>query len=358
MAKPRSIILKSFWAAILLAGCVQTEIIDDVRLVTGISFDAGEGDKVIGTVLIPYYMPDQKIINNTLTVTGAPSRDLFTKYQEMSSDPVVGGSLEVVLFGMDFARRGVYQVLDSLQRDPGIGTNIYFAVVDGSAQKLLEGNYGKRGNSSFISELLEHNIKSRDMPKTNMHLFISDYYQTGKTAFLPILIKKENTAVQLNGIALLKDGRLVDKISRQDMFYFKLMIDKYQGGTLTVNLQKNKALIESLQTKSKKKLISRNPYEIDVNIEVKGYLHQYTGHHLSKKTLKEIERAAEKEIKTNCTRLFKQFQQKGIDPIGFGHFAKSRTRNFNYEHWKQTDYKSLKVNIKPNVTITESGVIE
>lgn len=358
MAKPKSIILQSFCVVILLAGCVQTEIIDDVRLVTGISFDAGKGDKVVGTVLIPYYMPDQKIINNTLTVTGAPSRDLFTKYQEMSSDPVVGGSLEVVLFGTDFAKRGVYQVLDSLQRDPGIGTNIYLAVVDGNAQETLEGKYGKRGNSSFISELLEHNIKSRDLPKTNLHLFISDYYQTGKTAFLPIIKKKDPTSVQLSGIALMKDGRLVDKISRQDMFYFKLMIDKYRGGTVTVDLQRNKALIESLKTKSKKKLISRNPYEIDVNIEIKGYLHQYTGHQLSKKVLKEIERAAEKQIKTNCTRLFKQFQQQGIDPIGFGHFAKSRTRNFNYTHWKQTEYKNLKVNIKPSVSIIESGVIE
>ncbi|WP_059172182.1 Ger(x)C family spore germination protein [Bacillus sp. FJAT-27445] len=342
----------------LLAGCAQTEIIDDVRLVTGIGYDKGEGDKVIGTVLIPFYMPDQNVENNTLTTSASPTRDLFNNFDQMSSDPVVGGSLEVALFGMDFAKKGIYQVLDALQRDPGVGTKAYLVVVDGKAQEILEGDYGKRGNSSYISDLLDHNIKTRDMPKTNMHLFMSDFYQTGKTAYLPIIKKKDDKAVQLNGIALLKDGKVVDKIPRNEMFYFKIMTGNYAEGTQRVVLGKNKAMVESIKTKFKKKLVRRNPYEIDVHIKVKGYVPQYTGHQLNQKIISEIERALENDIGQHSGKLVKQFQQKGVDPFAFGQFVQSKTRGFSYKKWKNTDYKNLKVNIKPTVHIVESGVIQ
>ncbi|RDU37779.1 Ger(x)C family spore germination protein [Neobacillus piezotolerans] len=343
---------------LLLGGCVNTEIIDDVRLVTGIGYDLGEGDKVVGTALIPYYLPDQKIENNTLTSSASPTRDLFKNYQQMSSDPIVGGALEVVLFGMDFAKNGIYQVVDSLGRDPGVGTKMFLVVVDGEARELLEGQYGKRGNSSYIADLLDHNIKTRDMPKTNLHLFMSDFYQTGKTSFLPIIKKKSETAVEIAGLALLNNGKMVDKIPRNKMFYFKLMAQKHSGGSIRVDIGKHKAVVESINSRLKKKIVRRNPYEIDVHIKMKGYLNQYTGRGLNQKIIHEVERTLEKQIRSNAGELVKQFQKKGVDPFGFGHYADSRIRGFDYKHWRKYDYKSLKVNIKPHVNIVESGVIE
>lgn len=359
MARPKRVrLLIALVALFLLFGCVDTEIIDDVRLITGIGFDAGEGEKVQGTALIPYYMPDQKIVNNTLTASGSPTRDLFKKYQEMSPDPIVGGALEVVLFGMDFANKGIYQVLDSLQRDPGIGTSIYLAVVDGTAREILEGDYGKRGNSSYISEMLEHNIKRMDLPKTNFHMFMSDFYQSGKTSYLPIIRKKDTTTVEITGLALLRNGQLVDKIPRNKLFYFKMMSEKLSQGTISVKLGKNKAVVESISSKSKKKIIRRNPYEIDVHIKLDGYVNQYTGRHLDHKITDEIERVLESQIRSNASEIVKQFQQKGVDPIGFGHFVKSKDRSYDNNRWINTQYKSLKVNIKPSVSILETGIIE
>ncbi|WP_409271977.1 Ger(x)C family spore germination protein [Neobacillus sp. SCS-31] len=343
---------------LLLGGCVQTEIIDDVRLVTGIGYDKGQGDKVVGTALIPFYLPDRTVENYTLTTSASPTKDLFNNFQQMSPDPVVAGSMEVALFGMDFAKDGIYQVLDALQRDPGVGTKTHLAIVDGKAQEILEGNFGKRGNASFIADMLEHNIKTRDLPKTNMHLFMSDYYQTGKTAYLPIIKKKDDKAVQLNGIALFKDGKVVDKIPRNEMFFFKIMTGDYGEASQRVVLGKNKAMVESIRTKFKKKLVRRNPYEIDVHIKVKGFLPQYTGHHLDKKIINEVERALENQIRSYSGKLVRQFQKKNVDPFGFGHFVKSKTRGFSYKKWKQTDYRSLKVNIIPKVQILESGVIQ
>lgn len=359
MGKPKRVrFLIALVSLFLLFGCVDTEIIDDVRLITGIGFDAGEGDKVNGTALIPYYMPDQKIINNTLTTSGSPTRDLFKKYQEMSPDPIVGGALEVVLFGMDFANKGIYQVLDSLQRDPGVGTSIYLAVVDGTAREILEGDYGKRGNSSYISEMLEHNIKRRDLPKTNFHLFMSDFYQSGKTSYLPIIRKKDKTTVEISGLALLRNGQLVDKIPMKKLFYFKMMSEKLNQGTIALDLGKEKVALESINTKVKKKIVRRNPYEIDVHIKMEAYLNQYTGRHLNHKITDEIESVLERQIRSNAGGLVKQFQEKGVDPIGFGHFVKSKDRSYDNDRWIKSEYKNLKVNIKPSVSIIETGIIE
>ncbi|OCA88346.1 hypothetical protein A8F94_09130 [Bacillus sp. FJAT-27225] len=346
-------------AAFLLTGCVQKEIIDDVSLVTGIGYDAAKNGKIEGTALMPFYLPDQKVENNTITAVGSPTRDLFRLYQQSSSDPVVGGSLEVALFGKDFAaKHGVYQVLDSLQRDPGVGSNAFFAIADGKAKDLLNGKFGKKGNASYISDLIKHNSKNRDLPRTNMHLFLSDYFKTGKSAYLPILKLKGKNHVKIAGIGVFKDDKLVYSIPEKDLFYFKLLVEKYSEGTIKVVTGKQEAVVESLSSEYKRKLVKRNPYELTVDIEVKGLIHQYTGRNMDKKIVNDIKRALKGQIESECTDLIKQFQKEKIDPIGLTHFVKTKTRGFDYEGWKKNDYNNMKVTVNAKVNIYETGVIQ
>ena len=48
--------------------------------------------------------------------------------------------------------------------------------------------------------------------------------------------------------------------------------------------------------------------------------------------------------------MIQRFKDKEIDPIGFGHFVKTQTRNFDFNNWRKNQYKDLVVKIKARMS--------
>jgi spore germination protein len=341
----------------LLPGCVQKEILDDVNLETGAAYDFVD-NQIRGTALIPIYLPDKSVKNKTFTASASLSRDFLRDVQRQSSEPLVTGSLKVVLFGEELARKkGILDLIDSFQRDPSIGAGLYLAETEGEAKKILEKNLGERGNANYLTNLIRHNMKTKDLPKTNLQLFLFDFNQKGKSPYLPYLRSIGKDQVEISGISFFRYGNVVDTIPASKMFYFKLLVDKYSQGTLKVKLENNMAAVESIRSNFKMKIISRNPYKLDVNLKVKAILNEYSGPRAAQKEIDRIEQLLEKKIERECLDLITRFQSEKIDPVGFGHFIKSYTRGFDFKKW-DSEYMHLKVNVDADVTIIESGVIE
>ncbi|MDQ0200515.1 Ger(x)C family spore germination protein [Neobacillus ginsengisoli] len=342
---------------IVLAGCVQKEILDDVNLETGSAYDY-VGNKIRGTALVPVYLPDKHVENKTFTASSTLSRDFLRDVQRQSPDPLVTGSLKVVLFGERLSRKGILELMDAFQRDPSIGAGLYLAVTEGEAKDIIEGNYGKRGNAVYLSNLIRHNMLTKDVPKTNLQRFLFDFYQKGKTPYLPRIRSIEEDQIEISGMSFFNIGRVVDTVPASKMFYFKLLVDNYSKGTLKVKVGKESAAIESIRSKYKMQLAARNPLTVNVQLKVKAVLNEYSGERVTSKEINQIETNLHKNIEVECEKLIKRFQAEDIDPVGFGHFVKSRTRGFNFKKWENVDYQHLKVNVHADVSITESGVIE
>jgi spore germination protein len=342
---------------IVTAGCVQKEIVDDVNLETGGAYDL-VGNKVRGTALIPVYLPDKAVENKTFTASSKLSRDFLRDVQRQSPDPIVTGSLEVVLFGERLSKKGILDLLDAFQRDASIGAGLYLAVTEGEAKNIVTGNLGERGNAIYISNLIRHNMKNKDMPKTNLQRFLFDFYQKGKSGYLPQLRKIGKDQIEISGISLFQNDHVVDTIPAKKMFFFKLLVDDYSKGTLKVNMGKEMAAVESIRSKYKMRLTARDPFTVNVQLKVKAVLNEYSGKLVTPVLIKKIEKKLVEKIEIECAKLIRRFQEKNIDPVGFGQFVKSQTRGFNFNKWENVDYQHLKVNVQADVSITESGVIE
>ncbi|MED4224735.1 Ger(x)C family spore germination protein [Neobacillus cucumis] len=340
-----------------LVGCIQKEIVDDVNLETGSAYDY-MGGKIRGTALIPFYLSDKTVENKTFSASSNLSRDFLRDIQRQSSDPLVTGSLKVVLFGERLAKeKGILDLIDSFQRDPSIGARLYLAVTEGEAKSVFKGKYGERGNAIYLSNLIRHNMKSKDVPRTDLQRFMVDFNQKGKSPYLPRIKKLDKENVEISGLSFFRYGHVVDTIPADKMFYFKLLVDKYSQGTLKVDIGKEAAAIESIKSNYKLRLTSRKPLIVQINIQVKAILNEYSGVKITQGKIKKIEKKLEDDIEVECEKLTKRFQSKKTDPVGFGHFIKSKTRGFNFSKW-ETDYKDLKVNVQADVSITESGVID
>jgi spore germination protein len=341
---------------LFLGGCVQNSVIDDVNIATGIGIDKS-GDQLLGSIMIPVFNPDKSFENFTFTAKGNIMRDLLSEMQKKASQPIVAGSLDLAFFGKDVAREGIIRVLDVFLRDPSVGSRVQLAVVDGKAIDIFKGKYGDRGNSAYLTQLIEHNMTEQNLPLTNLHRFLAAFYQEGRDPYLPYLKKIKPYLVSITGIALFKDEKLVDLLSENKMFYFKLLVDKHTKGSVKVKDKFGESTIQSLTSKTKIKLVNRNPYEFAVNTKINGFLTEHQERTLKKDDIKKIQKQLEKQVNQECAKMIDQFQKKDIDPVGFGHIAKTRTRNFDFKKWNQ-NYKNARFKITSDVNIIEVGVVE
>jgi spore germination protein len=337
-------------------GCVQTKVIDDVNIATGIGIDKS-GDELLGSVMIPVFKPDKSFGNFTFTAKGTVIRDLISEMQKKASQPIVSGSLDLAFVSEDIARGGIIPILDVFLRDPSIGSRLHLAIVDGKAIDLFEGKYGDRGNSAYLTQLLEHNMKTQNLPFTNLHRFLAAFYQKGKDAYLPLLKKSQPNLVTITGVALFKEEKLVDILPENKMFYFKLLVDKQTMGSVKDKEKDGGSAVRSIKSKTKIRLAKRNPDEFAIQIKINGFLAEHQGMTLKKGEIHKIEKQLEKQVVKECSAMIMDFQKQGIDPVGFGHIAKTRTRNFDFNKWQES-YKSAQFKVTADVKIIELGVVE
>lgn len=342
---------------LLLSGCVEKEILDDISIESGIGFDYYQERQILGTALVPNYLPDKSIKNVTYTSVSAMNRELFLEMQRQSADPLVIGSLEVVLFGEKLARNGIIDLIDALQRDATIGERLYLVVVDGKANDLLSHDYGTRGNATYISDLIKQNITARDLPKTNLHMFIYDFFQTGKDSFLPTVKRIGKDRMEISGISLFRKDKFIKSLPTSKMFFFKLLVDRYSEGTYKIKVNGEEAAVRSIVSSRKFDLSKKDPTEVTIKIKIKGSIREYSGNKLSPKAIKKIEKNMEELVNKESIDLLNQFKELGIDPVGIGHFVKSKTRNFDYKKWEST-YKTVPIKVQTKVEIIDAGVIE
>jgi spore germination protein len=349
-----------FFPLLFLTGCLEKEILDDVNIITVIGYDMESSDQIKGTVVIPVYKKDAPVESEIIedTTSLEVSKDILTHLQRKSSDPLVLGKTSVVIYSEEIAKKGLTDLVDTLQRDASVGSRVYLTVGRESANSIMKAKFGNRGAAAYISNLIRHNIENRDIPKTNLHIFLYDLYAQDSDPFLPILKKGEGDTVVLDGLALFKGDKMVSEIPNDKLIFFKLIGDRYTEGTYSLQLfKKEQVAIKTISSDRKIKVNQDDPSKLTIKVKVSGIVQQYTGKRITPKIKNEIEKAFEKEIIKESKQLIEQFKELNIDPLGMQDLIESQIRGFGKKEWKET-YSKLNVEIKPEVMITETGVIE
>lgn len=348
-----------FLCLFVLVGCVQKKIIDEIDIIAGEAYDIDGNKKFIGSILIQNYLPDKSIENKVFVTKGMLRRDLLLNAQKQASGNIVTGGIEITIFGDKLANQGVIDFIDTYERDASIGARGYLATANKTALEILKGNYGPQGVSRYLSSLLEHNIAERDIPNTNLHLFVRDFYMKGKDPYLPELKQKNKDEVEVSGLSIFKGDKEIDVVPKEKMFFFKLLVDKHSKGNFRVSLKNGEdAAVRSIQSTYKYKITRKNEQShADVRLKIQGEIREYTGKKMNNHHLHIIAKQLENSIEKECTKLIKHFQELNTDPIGFGHMHIKRIRGYDFNRWK-SDYANMTFNVKADVMITETGVVD
>lgn len=348
---------------LLLSGCtfLPTNIVNEIDMSQGVGYDLAGKKNIKGTIVFPIFKRDKTSSTEVRTAIGESSKEIRSILTNETRYPLVSGQLRVALYGKKIAKKGINDFVDTLHRDPAIGSLVQMAIVDGDANELFKMKKYKNENVSIhVQELLEQNMKNGILPLTDLQSFLFQLFQIGQDPYLP-LIKKENDNIRITGMALFKDDQFVTSIPRDDLFIFKTLIDINKTGLRQFILEnRDKVVLENLNSKAKYKVkIVHGRPEFTIHLKLKTKLQEFAPSVKKRQSFdkNKYQNQIEKEIEKSALNMVSQFMGHQVDPLGLGAKYKEHFRRFNEKQWKSY-YPNVKVHVNADVEILQTGSID
>ncbi|MCM3761602.1 Ger(x)C family spore germination protein [Alkalihalobacillus oceani] len=344
---------------LLLSGCVETLILDELQFIHSVGYDYVDEERVEGTASIPIYKMEEQVGSETISAIASTTRDVRLELNARSSKPLHSGKISSILFSEEMAQKmGIMQILDSFSRDSAIGMRNFICITRDSPKRMLELSSPLEIDIAvYIKELIEQNIDRQNIPTSNFHLFLKQYYEDGQDPFLPYLSLKENT-VKIDGVALFQGDRYAGKLNLEEAFMMKILLEPFANGTYEISLPEEGeyAVLQNIHSKAHYHIEpNTNTPEINIVVNFTGKLNEYSGGELDSKTLTEVVETLKKQLEDDIKATLRLFQEKNIDPLGIGSRVKARNYGFKLDEWKAY-YPDAEIDVTVNVKIKETGI--
>ncbi|WP_163140428.1 Ger(x)C family spore germination protein [Bacillus sp. 22-7] len=346
---------------VFLTGCENERTIDQVQIIESIGYDQHE-DEIKGTAIYPTFTEKGQTKLNILTTKSASYDDILPRLNTKAAHPIEIGQLRLVLFGKMFAEQGLNPVIESLNRDPIVGSRMQLGIAEHTAENILIS--GKNTNLPFhLSDKINQNIQDGNLPKMNLHLFLENFYNKGRDPYLPYFTIEEGLA-HINGLALFKNGKYINHINLNQSFIVKMLIDGAKNGRYHIKINENKKdgfiSLKNLDAKAHYTIsqIDQVPnisIDLTMNTQIKDVPPWLNV--TAKKDILKMENLMNKHFKEEVQQLISLFQEYQVDPIGFGDMVRAKSRKWNYSRF-QDMYPNLKTTVNTKVNIIQTGVGE
>lgn len=345
-----------------LSSCAQSQIVDEMRIVHTVGFDLTADKKFKGTIIYPVYNIGKDKTPKILSSVGRSGEVVAASLAAKSPHKLVVGQTRMIAFGSSLGKQGISNIIGNLQRDPNIGRDVQIAVVDGTAEQLLK--HTIKNGSLYLSELIDQNVANESIPKTNLHVFLYNYFSFGFDPFLPYIRIDGKDSASLQGLAFLKKDKVVMYANNEDSFLIKLIMNPMKHGRYEMNIQKEKnkgvVVIHSLSGNSTYHITDNTPLpKVEIEVKLNGLIKDSPDwiNLENHKNISYIEAQLQENIEKHLTALIRQFQNKNIDPLGVRDQIRSHSRKWNMKQLSNV-YPSIDVSVKAKINIVQSGIGE
>ncbi|NHM30267.1 Ger(x)C family spore germination protein [Neobacillus terrae] len=354
--------LSIFSLPFFLSGCgIHERIIDDVQIIEALGYDREEG-KVKGIAIYPTFAEQGNVKLKIYKTVSDSYEDILPRMNAKSAYPIETGKLDFVLFGKEYATQGIEDVITNFARNPNTGSRMQLGIAENTAEDILQSS--KHVNLSFhLSEKINQNIESGNLPKMNLHMFLNNSYQEGRDQILPYLILEEGQ-IKIDGLALLKNGKYINHINLRKSFILKTLIDGSHNGQYKTKITQNKKegfiLLKNLNAKTtytveKSEGIPRIFIDLTIHAEIEKASSWFD---LKKdKDIVKLKRILNEHFKEEVQSLISLAQGYNVDPIGLGEKVRATSRNWDYQRFMDI-YPELKTTVHTNVYILNTGIEE
>ena len=361
---------------ILLVGCADQRILEELGFTHTISYDVADEDsydenkRLKIALSIPIASDEVKEKREILVTNANSSKEARTILSSETDRILVSGQLRNSLFGEELARKGIWDLIDTLVRDPAVGQNTKILVVSGEAFELLKKDYKQHPRTGeYIDRLIDKEVNSQAIPDVTIYHFTRDYFDDGVDPVAPLL-KKNGEHLIIDGIALFNSDKYVTSIEPSKAVLFSILTKKFKEGQISVNLTGNgdddksdKEMVMFSSVISKRKIHAEksndeSQFKVNIKLTIHGSVLEYIGN----KELgddadrDELEKEMAKYIKKETEKMITDMQEHNVDSIGIGKYVRN---SLTFEEWQELDwdevYPKVEVAVDAELKIKDYG---
>ncbi|WP_010281232.1 Ger(x)C family spore germination protein [Bacillus timonensis] len=384
-----------FLSMLLLTSCWSKKELTDIAIVSALGVDLDGDGRYVGTIQVVNpgnvaggqqgggnnsYGPPV----NVYSETGNNLVEISKKFSTKISRRLYYAHTNLVVVGERLAREeGILHILDAMDRDPEFRiTSVVVIAQDTAAKDLLRTltPIDKLPSNKVIKTLKSTEKNWGSHLEVNMKDVINDLVSEGKepliTGFgvrgeINQAMKLENlqettpeAILQAEGIAVFKDGKLVDWLQDDTARGSLWILDKIQETDLNIDWEGKVDAIAYEVIRQNTKVSSTTQQGkpmINVEVQAEGEIGEVevpidlTNPHL----LLRIETEIEKEIKKEIQEAIKQIQANKSDVFGFGevvHQSDPKLWKKIKADWNDVYFPDLQVDVKVNSFVRRSGL--
>lgn len=337
--KPFYSILVSLVILGLTAGCWDNNELDEYGYVQAVAIDRTKDDLIQLTTL--FYNPSNQMDMSTtgknedkginIQTSGETIFEAIRDITKKFGRKPKWDHMRVILIGEQLAKtQNIREVLDFFSRDHEPRGTVLPLLAQGSAgdflkiQPFIEQTVGQQFKKMETSGAL-YSAKTSSIPLYELAIQLKS---PSKTSAIPYIHKSNaQNKAEVSGVALIKDGKLVDILEETDTESFIMLTDKYISGTLEfpcINNAKDqvqsKESFEVLAFNSKvTPTVKEDVMSIGVKIRIEGTVGELRCSLLkTKEDVGRFELAIGNQVKQQLLHAIATFKQHELDAMGIG----------------------------------------
>jgi Ger(x)C family germination protein len=311
----------------LISGCYNYKDIDEIIFTTAIILDEDDkGNIVAYQELFKSYRGSGQDLGKEVRVQfigkGRTIYEALINTSIAAGDEVDDSQIRALIITEKAAKKGLDKYIDYFVRSQKPTVRMHMFIYEGDKPEDLLNL--KIPEEEFLGLFLHSMMLSQESLLNIQAMKLNDYSNDrvvgSKTTLIPIIKQDDidNKTLEVRGAAIFKKDKLVGKLSREELFYYNITHKDETTGVIVVERPKNKGLVSLKVLDSKVKFnILKNGKDFKINKKVEMTVslieNEYSDFSLNSKTVKEIEKEAEKQLEKGCTKVFKKYQEKGID---------------------------------------------
>lgn len=360
-----------------LSGCWDRRELNSLALVMGVGIDVAEKDKenvtlttqIIKTEAMPTPAGeggggDEKQYWNVKR-DGANIFSIIRGFTHEVSRKLYFSHNQIIVFGDELLKEDGEKYIDFFIRDHETRLSVLVFAAEGKASDVLDVEPEITKIPAFdISSLAKMQTSTSQTVSIKLIDYVNTLASETKQAVLPILKITESDIgdiVEISGTAIFKDNKKVGELSEIETRGLKWVVNKIDGGVLSVETNGGEIIIEikSSETKMKPKIGHDGKIKIELKIALEGTIGcaQENVDLESLEEIKKLEHDTEEFIKDEIQKTFSVTKEYGSDIYGFGELIEKKKRKEwpKYKDDWEKHFKEIEIDTNVEVKILGPG---
>ncbi len=349
---PKYLLLFSIILAFaFIMGCERNKVVNKLNIANTMGFDVDrENEKeLLGGLLIHQYQngKEENVQKAIISKGNSPNDSLSALYRK-SAYPIEIGKTRVLVFSEELTtQKSLKDMMTIFEKNVKLGTNMKVIISKESIPSLFE-NLLKEDNE-FLFNLIDQNMIENNIPYSNLHVFLYDYYGEGRDPILPYVSILENGEIALTNTGIIgREDKLQMLLGTKESWLLKLIVNGSKQLNYSIPIQKDgkEGTISLNHLYGDAKItpkLNDNSFRIDMtsNSIIVDHPHWID----LKKDNKLIKQEVRDFLIKNYHEMFKEFQKNEVDPMGIGDAFRSKDRSWNEKEFYKTKYPNLEIDL-------------